>query len=509
MKIEDIGKSPVLWYLLVALTFVLAIMWVAIVATALQPDYIIDGDTVYVEDENVYISTNPHTVCGEGWVTSKFIFKNYNGNVDVAYGFNTSSMYPTAAELYAPHEVHYTTQHQAWFYNVSSITNTPNAVIDYENDYNTHRYTINYQKCAQTDEETLGCNEWVDATAVAAFDSYDTDGTNYTAYWHTQQTRTEDWKDISHLFKSVDYDHDGKNKWYYVTDIPVIAGEIYTVRTYIKVDGIGDNKYDVAAKPSSETIPESISNGHFYILDPWAEVSELELIDPTPANESTIYVDHTTINVSIATSDLTYFTFNWNGTNYTYTTCGTKWNQSTDSYERTTTVGSYTQPDFDNISPWSHARRCTLWDNGTVNYYLDAANSSLKANGELADLTGADGQVNGSYTISASKSGYFINSTVAVVSGNVSNINITLFFDDSEIGGLLLAETILLLSLMVSVWFLSDALLPVSGLFYSMWFYSTQIDHSQDYAYFLTASFFIIWVVFIFRIYTNRKKGAV
>ena len=125
----------------------------------------------------------------------------------------------------------------------------------------------------------------------------------------------------------------------------------------------------------------------------WAEVSELEFIDPTPVNESTIYVDHTTVNVSIATSDLTYFTFNWNGTNYTYTTCGTEWNQSTDSYERTTTVGSYTQPDFDNIFPWSHLRRCTLWDNGTVNYYLNATNSSLKANGELADLTGADGQV--------------------------------------------------------------------------------------------------------------------
>lgn len=126
---------------------------------------------------------------------------------------------------------------------------------------------------------------------------------------------------------------------------------------------------------------------------PWASVYELEFIDPTPANESIIYVNHTTVNVSIATSDLTYFSFNWNGTNYTYTTTGTEWNQSTDSYERTTTVGSYTQPDFDNIYPWSHMRRCTLWDNGSVNYYLNATNSSLKADGSLADLTGADGQV--------------------------------------------------------------------------------------------------------------------
>ncbi|MHC1575109.1 MAG: hypothetical protein ACXQTY_04830, partial [Candidatus Methanogasteraceae archaeon] len=61
----------------------------------------------------------------------------------------------------------------------------------------------------------------------------------------------------------------------------------------------------------------------------WASVSELNFTPPTPANESTIYADHATINVSIATDNLTYFTFNWNGTNYTYTTCGIEWNQST------------------------------------------------------------------------------------------------------------------------------------------------------------------------------------
>jgi hypothetical protein len=125
----------------------------------------------------------------------------------------------------------------------------------------------------------------------------------------------------------------------------------------------------------------------------WAQVSELKFIDPTPANESTIYVDHTTINVSIATSDLTYFAFNWNGANKTYTTCGTQWDESANSYTRTTTVGSYTQPDFDNIFPWSEMRRCILRDDGTVNYYLDASNSLLKASGGLADLSGGDGQV--------------------------------------------------------------------------------------------------------------------
>lgn len=114
---------------------------------------------------------------------------------------------------------------------------------------------------------------------------------------------------------------------------------------------------------------------------------------PTPINNTIIAANYTTINIGIVTSDLTYLAFNWNGTNHTYTTCGTGWDESANSYTRTTAVGSYTQPDFDNIFPWSHVRRCTLWDNGTVNYYLDPTNSSLKATGGLADLTGVDGQV--------------------------------------------------------------------------------------------------------------------
>ena len=355
--------------------------------------YTIDGDTVLTEDSNIHISTTPHTFYGEGWVYSNFIFKNYNGNVDVAWGFDTSSIYPTACELYDPHIAHYNTSHRAWFYNVSSIESTPEATPDYGNDYNAHRYTITYQRCVQLDATTMECITWTEAIAVVAFDSYETDGTNYTAYWHTRRTKAEQYRDISDRFGSIDYDHDGKNKWYYVTNIPVTAGTTYTVRTYIRTKEGGGGKYDIAVKPSSETIPEAIAAGHFYLLDPWAHVSELDFIDPTPANETTIYVDHTTVNVSIATSDLTYFAFNWNGTNHTYTTCGTEWNESLDSYTRTTTVGSYTQPDFDNIFPWSHIRRCTLWDNGTVNYYLNATISSLKATGGLADLTGADGQI--------------------------------------------------------------------------------------------------------------------
>jgi len=43
--------------------------------------------------------------------------------------------------------------------------------------------------------------------------------------------------------------------------------------------------------------------------------------------------------------------------------------------------------------PWEQMRRCVLNSDGTVNYYLNAFDSTLKADGTAADLTGADGNV--------------------------------------------------------------------------------------------------------------------
>jgi hypothetical protein len=43
--------------------------------------------------------------------------------------------------------------------------------------------------------------------------------------------------------------------------------------------------------------------------------------------------------------------------------------------------------------PWLNMKRCVLNADGSVNYYLHPENSTQKANGQAADLTGADGNV--------------------------------------------------------------------------------------------------------------------
>ena len=64
---------------------------------------------------------------------------------------------------------------------------------------------------------------------------------------------------------------------------------------------------------------------------------------------------------------------------------GVRWNQETDVYEA---LGSVNRRQIQ-----GNMRRCVLKDDGTVNYYLNPTNSTQKAQGGTAVLTGADGNV--------------------------------------------------------------------------------------------------------------------
>lgn len=64
---------------------------------------------------------------------------------------------------------------------------------------------------------------------------------------------------------------------------------------------------------------------------------------------------------------------------------GLRWNQETDIYEK---LGA-----TDRTQIQKNMKRCVLKDDGTVNYYLDPYDSTKKADGTPAVLTGADGNV--------------------------------------------------------------------------------------------------------------------
>lgn len=75
---------------------------------------------------------------------------------------------------------------------------------------------------------------------------------------------------------------------------------------------------------------------------------------------------------------------------------GVSWNESTDTYTRTgllSSVAVASKPSDTLLPIQSAMRRCLVFDNGTVNYYLSPTDSTKKADGTAADLTGAHGQV--------------------------------------------------------------------------------------------------------------------
>ena len=74
---------------------------------------------------------------------------------------------------------------------------------------------------------------------------------------------------------------------------------------------------------------------------------------------------------------------------------GMIWDSTADTYRiGTLSNGAFVEEAVTEFPVQENMRRCLLADNGTVNYYLNANNSALRADGyTAADLTGADGQV--------------------------------------------------------------------------------------------------------------------
>lgn len=51
-------------------------------------DWKIDGDTVYVDNNDIYMMATPHTLSASGWIDFTFYSKGYTGELDVVYGFD-------------------------------------------------------------------------------------------------------------------------------------------------------------------------------------------------------------------------------------------------------------------------------------------------------------------------------------------------------------------------------------------------------------------------------------
>ena len=252
-------------------------------------NWVIEGNSVYVDDSNVYASATPHTARGDGWVVFDFVSKNYDGEIDVAWGFDTDSIQPKNAQFWKNYSYKYQKKVETWtehwvtktFHNITNFTNLgienySDYLVAYGNENNTklYQYTQRYV-------DYLGgeYNEYYLNKTVAFTNLLSQDGENYTLQGNHDFFGYEfvedwywDWENLSLDFDKVSYSHGGMDTWYVLRNFSVTPGKNYKVRAWLDTPpGFGkiSGKYWWAFKPSDESISEAITNDHFYALDPW------------------------------------------------------------------------------------------------------------------------------------------------------------------------------------------------------------------------------------------------
>ena len=67
--------------------------------------YIIENNTVYINDSNAFISITPHTITSDGWITINLTSKQFTGDIDVIFATNTDELKPKQTLYYNPRNI--------------------------------------------------------------------------------------------------------------------------------------------------------------------------------------------------------------------------------------------------------------------------------------------------------------------------------------------------------------------------------------------------------------------
>jgi hypothetical protein len=273
-----------LYVLLLCSSFFLS----AVPASVADNGWVVDGSKVYINDARVYLEADPHTIASPGWVTFTLQSKQYTGDIDVVWGFDTTTVKPSKAEIYKPYYNNWTTNSSETFYYVSSfVLAPPDASCDYGFSYDAKHYQVNHA-VPQYDEEG-NITGWQPTTSIVCFDNYSKNGVNYTVTWHEEHSQYIEWQSFTGDFQKIQQDHGGMNTWYVLRNVPVEAGKEYVIRAWIDVpistQGVS-GKYWWCLKPSALSLNEAIAQDKFYSLDPWYNVAyshrkTVRIINPT------------------------------------------------------------------------------------------------------------------------------------------------------------------------------------------------------------------------------------
>jgi hypothetical protein len=277
--------------------------------------WIIEDNTVYIDDSNVYMSATPHTITTDSALSDlypvDFVItpKTYTGDIDVVFGFDIPSVKPTNAEYYKPYTREWTTHHDVTFEKVFTypLTDEPCYL---GNDYNPNHRKVTYQRCNEWADNFV-CTGYENVSSVICYDSLSQNGDGYTAYWHTDHSEVVEWRDVSGAFEfipeSVHHNYGGMNTWYSKENFAVVAGETYRLRIWMDIsDGLVKGKYWFAAYPSNHNTPQEANNANvLYALDPWYDigVDDTSFTISFAGSETSVDFDNNIISKSVTNAE--------------------------------------------------------------------------------------------------------------------------------------------------------------------------------------------------------------
>lgn len=238
----------------VLLVILLLLVSTFVIAQIVDQDWTIEDNKIYIDDSKVYISASPHTLSGNGWVTFNFTSKVYDGNVDIVLGLNTTTTKVSRFQIYNP--------------KLKNVTKSFTCQYDYFNYTSSPKHAWCYENISTSDEFNTTQGSYLRLAFERDFESGNLP--QKTIYWNEEEIIG--WEDSSQNIYSENHNYGGMNKWHYIKDIPIQANKSYEARVYFTVPlriGANNGKYWFVIKPSSESISESISEDHFYALDPW------------------------------------------------------------------------------------------------------------------------------------------------------------------------------------------------------------------------------------------------
>jgi hypothetical protein len=249
------------------------------------PKPVKEGNKVFIDIPDAYISAMPHTMGSPRWVEFEFKTKKYEGNVDVAWGFSENDIIVKDLQMWEEDAVHI--KHQPYqanelqFVTIENIVKTKileagTSSADLGNDSNTKLIEIT---TASAKDSPVKKNLFV----LAYTSSIQNNETSISFYYYTTVTKTKEIKDIypdwvkatKTKFKQEKTLVEGNiSEWSYKTcDTPIQKNKTYKIRCWIELPFKGTERvsgeYYFAIKPSDETIAEAKASGNLHILDPW------------------------------------------------------------------------------------------------------------------------------------------------------------------------------------------------------------------------------------------------